>query len=341
MAVQEFLQDGGKITSIICLDRKIFAYPTGKTTYKKIKLEFLTPSDIRGCQIIVNTIYNIDRERLLEVCSAAKANLIDLTFPSVDELPEIKRKPTKTWALFQAGLSPGITNILAARITREEKSSDEMQILVFHSRYGQGYTFPFGFDEAIEYALKTPVKVENGEMKSIEALHREKMKVPDDKNPVGMFTFRDYYGYELKCISKNLEEKNIKYAYGGADADYLDTIRTMYKSLSKTNTPEEAKEKVMRFFSPMKQEESKKIEGISGAYVRKGNKIYGVAGTKNEFREAEYLNYITIPMASFVGAVINNNKDIPIGVFTPERLPEKVQNEIMQYISKHFKNVIW
>ena len=336
MSLREFLSGFGGQYHILCIDKKVPEPKNKNVAKKRLNLEFLTPDDVKGTKVIINTSPKMDIGKVMNIAKSVHASVVDL----VSNRP-VDERNVKKWAIFDAGMSPGISNILAARLHREVSDDSEMQILSFHSRYGQKYTFPFGFKEAVEYALKDPIVVKDGNVETQKSFRRFKLTVPDDKNSVGTFTFRDYFGPEVLDISNHLGEKNVVYKFGGADADYLDTIRTTYRFLKQTNSEEEARKKLDKFLESMKHMEEERGDGISGVYVKKGGRIYGVADPKFNRDEYEHLNYATYPMCAFVHALLLNSGDIEPGVYTPDQLPESLQNKIMDEVKHHFKNAVW
>ena len=351
MAIREFLEDVKDVKAITCIDKRVMGTTQGKVNYKKVNLEFITSSDVKGGNILINTVKDLDKERLARMCKMARINLIDVTIPGASGVPtgakDIGSK-RKEWMIFGGGASSGITSIMANKIytkMKEKNELREMTIMYVQSRTEQKYEYPFGADEAIEYALIEPVKSINGEIARINDYHRVKVQVPNSESPIGTFTFRDYYGPEVVSLSHKLKDVTLMYKFGGADADYLDAIRTMYRSLKQMNGEEDAKAKVRKFFMPNAKQRDhvgqNGINGVSGIFINVDNVLRGFAVANVNPDDYGFLNYATYPIAVFVGAVINEYKNIQPGAYMPENLDVKVQESVLNTVKKHFKVSTW
>jgi len=347
MAVKEFLEDVKDIKSIICIDKRVMGTSHGKIVYKKVNLEFINASDVKGVNVLINTVRDMEKERIVKICKSARVSMIDLTVPGLSQIPRDAKDlggRGKNWMVFGCGMSPGITNIMANIAYEEMKKTNKISsisIMLVQSREEQKYSFPFGASEAVDYALLEPIKSEKGKIEKIEDYHRVKIKVPNDEEPVGIFTFRDYYGSEIISLAKIMPDIDITYKFGGADADYLDAIRTMHSTLKEINSEEDARKKIQAFFKPVKESNGETINGVSGVYISVGDKIKGLAIPKIIKNKYKYLNYATYPMAVFVGALLDEAKNILPGAYLPENLPLDVQKRMFDRIKRHFDKVNW
>jgi len=356
-----------KISSIACCDIKEIKQSINKVKFFKVntsdKKELEKFLKKKHGDYVINTATSWLNITLMEACLAHGLNYMDLSSmwnPSkskkakspykVEQLDyHDKFKKKKIFGLINAGVAPGIDNLLARQCADELDEVDTIKIrLIDHSGSEEMY-FSWSKQVLLDELASKPLIYQDGEFKQADAfsgLEEFEFPEPFGKKPVNLICQEELGTIPLYIKVKNVDEKDYDdqmpkqkflYAYGFLSKEKIKVggckispLDFTCKILPEVSKAEELKKYGRAQFAMLVQAEGKK--GEQKIMVRN----WAVFPTQEEIDNMQMgANFMTYPTAiSTKLFVMVLDKITEKGVFPPEALEKQVREEIINELAK-------
>ncbi|MBW3004890.1 saccharopine dehydrogenase NADP-binding domain-containing protein [Candidatus Woesearchaeota archaeon] len=310
----------------------------------------------KGCNLIINASLPDFNLKIMEAALKAKANYQDLCslladLKTAEQLSMHKKfKKKKLVALINAGIAPGITNLIAREIAEKFDKLDEIKIRLIEDQKASEFVYSWSPQVTLDELSAPPLAVRKGKFKLLANFGDAEQY--DYPAPFGKRYAVNVYGDEISTIPKYIKLKNADFKSSGTDIDFSKALYKLGLFSSKEIDLNGKKIKPVDFFlkispavpSPKEMIRLIKqgvienavfasvVEGIgkqSGRNIKiKNTVIYpDLKEISKRFKGATYIAYPTALAAAAFAKIIPNMKNH--GVFPPEALDENLRKDVL------------
>ncbi len=309
-----------------------------------------------GFDLIVNASLANFNESIIKAALQIRANYLDLCSYLKDNktAEQLKYhnsfKKAKLLALVNAGIAPGITNILAAEGKDKLSSIDEIKLRSVEEQKASQLIFAWSPESALYELMSSPLVFKNGQFTETEVFGDcERYEFPA---PIGKKRVVSIYGDEIATIPLFIKAKNVDCKDCGTDIDFAGALSHLGLFSEKPIKYKEESIVPVDFFqeiapsvpSPREMVKMMKKGVIEEALYMAVVEITGKQGGKKmkikntviypnleeimkKMPGATYISYPTaVSVASFIKVFPKIKK---YGVFPSEALSSKIRRDIL------------
>ena len=367
----KLLAEGKEVEEVVCCDiKENEKFNSKKIKFKKIsvldKQEFLKFLKEIKPDVVVNAVLPIFNTVILEYCLKAKTNYLDMaSFWDFDKNPRArspykfeeldyheKFKQNDIFGLMLAGVSPGITNLLAREASEQLDETDDIKMRLIEDTGGKELFFSWSKEWLIDEIDTKPLIYRDGKFKIVEPFTGEEefdFPAPFNRRKVALLCQDEVGSIPLYIKVKNVDLK--AYDNMGEVAKMLFNLGLTSKKkieINKTEiSPREFLCKVLpdvpKDFTKKKYENAQFVLVVEASGKKNGKKktirysaIFPKQKEINKLKlNASFISYPTALAAKLFVLSIPKIKNK--GVFPPEALDEDARQEIIKELKKYCK----
>ncbi|MBW2964425.1 saccharopine dehydrogenase NADP-binding domain-containing protein [Candidatus Woesearchaeota archaeon] len=365
---------GSVISKVLAKDRKVSQVICGTNDVRrskefldlkngKIRLMKLDASDVKqvsaaakGCDIIINSSLPDFNLKIMDAALKVGADYQDLCsllkdLRNAEQLKyDARFRKAGLVGLINAGVAPGITNLLAREIYDKMDSVSDIRIRLVEDQKGSELVFAWSPEVTLDTISAPPLTYRNGRFSFLAPFgDTEEYEFPQ---PVGKKYTVNLYGDEIATIPKYLNVRNVSMKSSGTDIDFSKALSKLGMFRKTPVTINGKKISPLEFFSkfapkvPTPKEMSALLENgviedamflsaVDGFGTQSGKKVRiryvvrypDLKKLPKAFRGSTYISYPTgVAAASFFKTIPKIEQK---GVFPPEALDSSARKHVL------------
>lgn len=366
-----FLVKERYIDEIICASNRPSAFLPKSDKIKVRKLDLWDKKEVlryaKGAECIINASLPDFNEILMEAALKAGSNYLDLCSRLEDNKTPEQLKFHKAFekrglvAMINTGVSPGITNILAANAADRLDSVRDIKIRVFEDQESDELVFAWSPHVIKDEVICPPLVCRASKLAFEKPFGAA--EIYEFPWPIGKKKVVALYGDEVSTLYLNTGARNINYKASGSDIDILkvfyrlgmfstERVRVKKKRVSPVDVFEKLAPKIPNPTKMMKMLDSGTIENAVLACSvevtgRENGKRIAIRSSvvyptikqiSKKFPGATYVSYPTaISSLAFYKSMQLVDRN---GVFAPESLHKKVRDNVLAELKKNNIRII-
>lgn len=227
-----------RVREVICGDRdtkraRQFLKPGGKISLVKANAASAASiaAGAKGCDVIVNASLRDFNLIVMSAALTAKAHyqdldshLLDLKHAEQLQMHKAFKKAGRT-GLINAGVSPGVTNLLAREAAERMGSVDSIRIRLIEDQRAEKQFFSWSPRVTLDEVSSAPLVYRKRRFALTEPFaDEEEYEFPA---PIGRRKVVSIYGDEVATIPLYVKTRNVDYKACGADIEFARTLRDL------------------------------------------------------------------------------------------------------------------
>jgi len=320
---------------------------------KIMKLDASKVSEVvnvcEGARLIINASLPDFNENIMEAALTVGANYQDLCshlkdFKTAEQLKYNQRfKDAKLIGLINTGVAPGITNLLARRISDKFDELDDVKIRLIEDLDSKEMIMSWSPEVILDELTASPLAYKNGSFVFSKPFgDSEIYEFPN----IGLKRLVNLYGDEVATLPLYLRLKNLDFKSGGSEMDVAVELYNSGKLSTLSNVKVPSPQEMDEMLSKGLINNAIFVSTVEGTGKKSNEKmmikktvIYpDLRQISKKLKGATYISYPTGIAAAAFSKIIPHLSNF--GVFPPEALNTEFQNAVLSDLEKQGISVI-
>ncbi len=276
-------------------------------------VEKLKSEELKDFDFVVNLLPCKYNELVLNLIKELEVSYVDFSTFRSDKPEQLKFKEffKNRLALLNAGVAPGLDNLLVAEIAGNARW---VKIYLIEHQYDL-FSPSWSVEDMMLTLQDKPLVYKKGKLIAVDNFSEPEVKQCSS----GCFWFYRFFGEEVLSLSLNFPRLDIELKAGGSEIEVAKFIYSLKKSGGNIQ------------FGNKRVDE----EGVFGIIVESDHKNVEVMFPKaSEIKKKFAGNHITFPTALLGTLFLKHAKELK-GMYFPEELPEDIRKKILNDVKKY------